>query len=151
MGKFEIKHGLSNHPLYKTWKRMKNRCYNSKCKDYKDYGGRGITICDLWRDDFVEFFYWALEHGWKNGLSLERIDCNKGYCPENCKWIPLSEQSKNRRTNRFITYNGETHTISEWSRIMGIARKTLELRLKSKNFTLEEAFEKPINKRLARR
>lgn len=151
MGKFEMKHGLSKHPLYGTWKRMKTRCYNSKCKDYKDYGGRGITICDLWREDFVEFLYWALKNGWEKGLSLERIDCDKGYCPENCKWISLSEQSKNRRTNHLITYNGETHTIAEWSRIKGIARKTLELRLESKNFTLEEAFEKPVNEKLARR
>ena len=95
--------------------------------------------------------YWSLKHGWEKGLSLERIDCNKGYSPDNCKWISMKEQPKNRRTNRQITYNGQTHTLAEWSRITGIARKTLGMRLDSKNFTIEEAFEKPVNKNLARR
>lgn len=148
---FQMKHGLKNHPLYGTWSRMKTRCYNKNCADYPAYGGRGITVCDLWKDDFVEFFYWALKHGWKQGLSIERIDCNCGYSPENCKWIPLNEQSANRRTVKKIAYNGETHSVSEWARIIGISRKTLERRLNSKNFTLQEAIEKPVNKALARR
>lgn len=145
------KHGLRDHPLYRTWQHMKNRCYNPNSKDYKDYGERNITVCDLWKDDFVEFLYWALKHGWKQGLSIERIDINKGYSPDNCTWIPLAEQSKNRRTVRFVTYKGETHNLAEWSRITGIARRTLESRLDSKNYTLEEAFETPVNKKLARR
>lgn len=148
---FQTKHGLKKHPLYGTWICMKTRCYNPKCKDYKDYGSRGITICDEWKDDFVEFLYWALKHGWEKGLSIERIDFNKGYSPDNCKWIPMSEQSKNRRSVKQIPYKGESHSISEWSRITGIARKTLEMRLKSPNFTIEEAFEIPVNKNLARR
>lgn len=148
---FQTKHGLKNHPLYKTWICMKTRCYNPKCKDYKDYGSRGITVCNEWKDDFVEFLYWALKHGWEKGLSIERIDFNKGYSPDNCKWIPMSEQSKNRRSVKQISYKGESHSISEWSRITGIARKTLEMRLKSPNFTMEEAFEIPVNKNLARR
>lgn len=148
---FQTTHGLRNHPLYNNWQGMKNRCYNPNSEDYANYGNRGITVCDLWKDDFVEFLYWALKHGWKKGLTLERIDCNKGYSPDNCKWIPMKEQSKNRRTNRQITYNGQTHTIAEWSRITGISRKTLEMRINSKNFTIEEVFEKPVNKKLARR
>ena len=145
------KHGLFKHPLYGTWKRMKTRCYNKNCADYKDYGGRGIEVCELWKNDFVEFFYWAMKHGWQKGLSIERKDYNKGYSPENCTWIPFREQAKNRRTVQMITFNGETHNISEWSRITGISRKTLQRRLKSKNFTIQEAFEKPVNKALARR
>lgn len=99
----------------------------------------------------LNFFYWALKNGWEKGLTIERLNNDKGYSPDNCKWISMKEQPKNRRTNRQITYNGQTHTLAEWSRITGIARKTLEMRLDSKNFTVEEAFEKPVNKNLARR
>lgn len=148
---FQKTHGMRKHPLYSVWQRIKTRCYNDRCKDYKDYGGRGITVCEEWRNDFVPFYEWAVKSGWKSGLSIERIDYNGNYCPENCKWIPLAEQSKNRRSVRRITYRGQTHTIAEWSRLTGIPRRTLSLRLDSPNFTLEEAFEKPINKNLARR
>lgn len=148
---FQTKHGLRKHPLYHNWQGMKNRCYNKNSADYNNYGGRGIKVCDLWKEDFVEFLYWSLKHGWEKGLSLERKDCDKDYSPENCEWIPLSDQPKNRRTNHLVAYNGETHTLAEWSRITGIARNTLALRLNSKNFSLEEAFEKPVNKALARR
>ena len=130
---------------------MKKRCYNKNCKDYKDYGERNIVVCQEWKDDFLEFYKWSMENGWEKGLTIERINPNGNYEPSNCKWIPMEEQSKNRRTCHFVTYKGETHTVAEWSRIIGISRKTLELRLNSKNFTLEEAFEKPVNKKLARR
>ena len=97
---FQTTHGLRNHPLYSNWQNMKNRCYNPNCEDYTNYGNRGIAVCDLWKDDFVEFLYWALKHGWEKGLSLERIDCNKGYSPDNCKWISMKEQPKNRRKSK---------------------------------------------------
>jgi hypothetical protein len=148
---FHTVHGLRNHPLYRTWQNIKSRCYNPNCKDYKYYGERGIRVCEEWEKDFVEFLYWALKHGWEKGLTIERKDFNKGYSPNNCIWIPMKEQSKNRRSVNNITYKGETHNIAEWSRITGIARKTLELRLKSPNFTIDEAFEKPANRNLARR
>ena len=79
---FQSTHCLSRHPLYKTWIRMINRCENQNSKDYKDYGERGITVCSEWRNDFVEFLYWSLKHGWENGLSIERKDVNGNYCPE---------------------------------------------------------------------
>lgn len=148
---FQSTHRLSSHPLYKTWNRIKNRCYCKTSYDYKDYGAKGISMCDEWKDDFLKFFYWSIHNGWKKGLSIERKNVYGNYEPSNCEWIPMSQQSKNRRICRMITYKGETHTISEWSRITGISRKTLELRLKSKNFTIDEAFERPINKNLARR
>ena len=129
---------------------MKNRCENKNSKDYKDYGGRGITICDEWKNDFVEFLYWSLKHGWENGLSIERKDVNGNYCPENCCYIPLSEQPKNRTCTTRIEFNGEVHSISEWARIKGMNRSTLKERLNSKNYTLEEALNTPVNKNLAR-
>lgn len=147
---FQRTHGLTKHPLHNTWKRMKNRCFNPNNKDYKDYGAKGIIVCDEWATDFVAFYEWAMSHGWKQGLTIERKDFKGNYSPKNCEWIPMQEQSKNRCSVKQITYHGETHSITEWSRITGIARKTLDLRLKSPNFTLEEAFEKPVNKNLTR-
>lgn len=148
---FQKTHGMCDHPLYKTWKRMKNRCYNSSCKDYKDYGARGITMCESWKNGFLSFYVWALQSGWKEGLSIEREDVNLGYCAENCKWIPVNEQPKNRRGVMKITHNGETHTIPEWAEKLGISRRTLSARINSKNFTIEQALEMPVNKKLARR
>lgn len=147
---FQPTHGLSKHPLYGTWKNIRRRCYNTKDINYKDYGMRGIVLCEEWRNDFRNFYKWAIENGWQKGLSIERIDYNGNYCPENCKWIPLCEQPKNRRGLVFITYKGETHLLSEWANILKMPQRTLSARLKSKNFTLEEAFEKPINKNLSR-
>ena len=129
---------------------MINRCENQNSKDYKDYGERGITVCSEWRNDFVEFLYWSLKHGWENGLSIERKDVNGNYCPENCCYIPMSEQPKNRTCTTRIELNGEVHSISEWARIKGMSRSTLKERLKSKNFTIEEALNTPVNKNLAR-
>ena len=148
---FQTTHGLRNHPLYGIWTHMKSRCYNPKTPDYRNYGARGITVCDEWKNDFVEFLYWALKHGWQMGLTIERVDYDRGYAPDNCTWIPMGEQSKNRRTVRRITHNGETHTISEWAKIVGINRRTLERRLSSSTYSVERALTEPTNKALARR
>lgn len=148
---FQSTHCLRNHPLYQTWQRMKRRCYNENDKDYKNYGGRGISVCDEWKEDFVEFLYWSLKHGWEEGLTIERRNYNGDYCPDNCCYIPMSEQSKNRSCVTRIEFEGETHSISEWARIKNINRSTLKERLKSKNYTLAEALNAPVNKNLSRR
>lgn len=148
---FQSTHCLRSHPLYRIWQHMKNRCFNKNSNDYKDYGARGIIVCEDWKTDFVEFLYWSIKNGWKEGLSIERKDYNGNYEPANCCWIQLSEQSKNRRGLRLIEFNGQIHTLSEWSRITGIKRSTLKQRLTSGNFTLEEAFNVPVNQNLARR
>lgn len=109
--------GQSKDKLYMIWNGMKFRCYNKKSIDYYRYGGRGITICDEWLDDYNIFKEWALLNGYKEGLSLERIDFNLNYCPENCKWIPTNEQAKNTSRNVFITVNNETHIETEWAKI----------------------------------
>lgn len=120
-----------NKKLYGVWVNINQRCLNPKNKDYKYYGARGIKVCDEWIADFENFYNWSISNGYKENkhLSIDRIDVNGNYEPSNCKWIPLKEQSKNRRNNVLITYKGETHCISEWARITGLSNKTIRYRL----------------------
>ena len=115
-----IKHLMSGTSLYYTWGGMINRCTNSKNPAYCNYGGRGIQICDEWKDDFQTFAKWASENGYDENLSIDRIDNDKGYFPENCRWATKEEQSNNTRRNVWIAWNGENHTIAEWSRIFKV-------------------------------
>lgn len=130
-------HGMKNTKIYQKWLGMKARCYNSKTKGYKNYGDRGITVCDEWKNDFLNFYNWAINNGYKDGLTLERIDVNGNYEPINCKWITNLEQQNNKRNNKFIEYKNEKHTIAEWSRITGINKNTLLTRLNS-HWDIEE-------------
>lgn len=115
--------------LHRIWANMKQRCYNPKTRDYKNYGGRGISICDEWKDSFEQFFYWAMSNGYKNGLTIERRDNNGNYCPENCKWIVRSEQQRNTRRNRRFVVQGKEFTLTELCRIYGQPRSTIASRL----------------------
>ena len=135
-------HGASNSRIYKSWTKMKIRCYNKNSKSYKDYGGRGITVCKEWME-FGPFYKWALSHGYADDLTLDRIDVNGNYCPENCRWATQLEQSNNKRNNRFITIDGETHTVSEWSRISNIKKVTIRNRLE-KGWTEKDAVFHPL-------
>ena len=92
------------HPLYRRWERMKSRCYNSNVQDYKYYGGRGIKVCDEWVDNPKSFIEWGLDNGFKNGLTLDRIDVDKDYSPKNCRWASRKLQSRNKRN----TFNWDT-------------------------------------------
>ena len=104
---------------------MKNRCSNPKVERYKHYGGRGITICDEWTNSFEAFRDWAMTHGYADGLSIDRIDANGNYCPENCRWVDETIQANNKRNNLFVEINGERKTVGEWARITGIGYSTI--------------------------
>ena len=108
-------HGQSHSRLYSIWSNMKQRCYNSKVPEYHLYGGRGVTICDEWLSDFRSFYDWAMSHGYEESLSIDRIDVNKGYSPDNCRWATAKEQSNNTRANRRFSINGISKTLKEWS------------------------------------
>lgn len=124
---------------YNSWRSMMSRCFNPKAGNYKYYGGAGISVCDEWKDADT-FGNWAKISGWFKGATIDRIDNQKGYCPENCKWSTKKEQAMNRRTTRYITHNSETHCITEWAAIMKIDRSILLNRL-WRGWTEEEIFD----------
>lgn len=109
---------------YNSWRSMMRRCYNQKAKNYKYYGGKGIFVCDEWKNPEI-FGEWACVSGWFKGATLDRLDNSKGYSPENCRWSSKKEQATNRSTTVFIEAYGEYHSLTEWSEILGINRSTL--------------------------
>jgi hypothetical protein len=129
-GKNLLKHGLKKHTLYGLWLNMKDRCNNPNNSHFKYYGSKNIKVCDEWQSDFVSFYDWAIDNGWEKGLSIERIDINKNYCPENCKWIPLKEQSKNRSMNIYVTIGNETKCIKEWCDNFNLKPSTVYSRIR---------------------
>lgn len=134
--------------MYRIWCTMKQRCKNPKAKGYENYGGRGIAFCAEW-EQFEPFCMWAISHGYSDSLTLERIDVNGNYCPENCTWIPLSEQLKNTRqnyVNKTLTVNGVTKSFAEWAAGVGITPRRLYWRI-HRGMLLEEAVTKPKNQR----
>lgn len=126
------RHGLSRHPLYSSYYTIIKRCYNPKHDGYKNYGERGIKVCEEWLNSYEEFYNWAINNGWKQSLSLDRIDVNGDYCPENCRWITMFEQQSNKRNSIILEYNGEKHTLTQWSKILNIGVTTLHNRYKQK-------------------
>lgn len=115
--------------LYNVWKNMKSRCYDKNSDRYYTYGARGIKICEEWKNNFRVFAKWAYQNGWKVGLSIERKDHNGNYCPENCTFITMNEQARNKTSNVLVTYAGETKCVAEWAEIIGIDAKTIYARL----------------------
>lgn len=114
------KHHLSRTRLYKCYNHMINRCHNSSNIQYKDYGGRGITVCEEWKNDFISFYNWAMSNGYKDDLTIDRIDVNGNYEPSNCRWVNKYLQANNKRNNVYITCNNETLTIAQWSNRLNI-------------------------------
>ena len=122
-------HGLSKTQLYSVWCSIKDKCKNITHESYINYGGRGISYCKEW-EDFLPFYEWAINNGYKKGLTIDRIDVNGDYTPSNCRWVTMQAQQRNKRNNRLITYKGEAHCVSEWAEITGINRNTINSRLR---------------------
>lgn len=121
------------------WDGMKDRCNNANSKSYKYYGGRGITICEEWQNDFNAFYEWATANGYADDLSIDRIDVNGNYEPSNCRWATAKEQCNNKRNNVLITYGGITHTAAEWGEITGLSGNMLAQRAR-KGYDAERIF-----------
>lgn len=142
------KHGLYQTKIYKALNRIRQRCFNTSDAKYKDYGGRGITVCDEWMgtNGYVNFYNWSIHNGYKEGLTIDRIDNNGNYCPDNCRWTTRIVQQNNRRVNHNIEINGETHTLTEWSRIKGISATGILGRIR-KGWSEEDAVMIPVNEK----
>lgn len=126
------KHGMSCTKIYGVWHGINERCYNKKHKAYKNYGGKGVAVCTEWQL-FIPFYEWAIANGYKEGLTIDRIDSNGNYEPSNCRWVDRFVQNSNTSRNHYLTYNGKTQTLSQWAREIGISRNTLCGRLKAHN------------------
>lgn len=132
------KHDRSLTKEWNAWASMRSRCNNPNHKAYHNYGGRGIKVCERWMESFENFY--ADMGDSPADTELDRIDNEKGYSPENCRWATYQQQGNNRRNNRYLTFNGETHSLADWCRITGINRATLKYRLKA-GFPIEEVFD----------
>ena len=144
-GCLKKKHGFTGTRLYNIYKSMKQRCYRHNCKDYKNYGARGIKICDDWLNNPLCFFNWAMANGYEESLTIDRINNDGDYEPSNCRWSTILTQSNNRRSSVIINHNGLGKTLAEWSRVFGIHPATLWSRINS-----GLNFEDCVNKNKAR-
>ena len=128
-------HGMTNTRLFHIWQGIKNRCYNKNFEHYKHYGERGITTCKEWKNDFVKFYNWSMANGYKDDLTIDRINVNGNYEPSNCRWATKLQQQRNTTRLRKITYKNETHCISEWADILGLEYNTLYYRFRRNNYS----------------
>lgn len=138
-----IKHGGSYDALYATWNNMINRCENPNNSIYKYYGERGISVCNQWKD-FNNFKQWANITKLNDNLTLDRIDVNGDYCPENCRWVSKKVQANNRRSNLLFTKDNETHTLAEWCELLQLPYDTIQQRITRFKWSFEQAISTPI-------
>lgn len=142
-------HGETNTRLYRIWAAMRRRCYYSKDIGYKDYGGRGIKVCEPWRKSYELFRDWALNNGYTEKLTLDRIDVNGDYYPENCRFITLTEQCRNRRITIMVEYNGERKSLIEFAKEYNIKYRTLYDRYVTKKLPIDVCLTTPVKKKVA--
>ena len=135
------RHKMSGMRIYSEWQGMKGRCYNKGNARYADWGGRGIEVCEQWRNSFESFYIWAMANGYQDNLTIDRIDNNGNYCPENCRWVGQQEQCRNRRSNINITIGNSTRTLMEWCEIFQVDYKNVNARYhRNKNATIDYLF-----------
>ena len=123
------KHGLHKHKLYNVWQGIKTRCGNSKSNRYKYYGGRGIKVCGEWLD-FLNFYNWAIVHGYQEGLTLDRVDRNKGYSPDNCQWVDYQQQNNHKSDQKRISYKGKEYTVKKAAEVAKVPASKIYQRLR---------------------
>ncbi len=123
-----LKHGKYHTRLRRIWQQIKDRCNNSKTKIYKYYGGRGITVCDEWKNDFQAFYDWAMTNGYSDSLTIDRINYNGNYEPSNCRWVDMTIQNRNKKNNIVVECHGNSMCLAEASEVSGINCKTLYTR-----------------------
>ena len=132
-------HGKTHTRLYQIWYGMKRRCYNEKDSSFKFYGLKGITVCPEWQHDYKCFEEWAETNGYENNLTIDRIDGNKGYSPDNCRWVSRKLQAENRSTSIFITLNGKTQTLTDWCKELQLNYSTTYTRIKRDGWSIGKA------------
>lgn len=130
--------GRNASRIYNIWVSMKSRCNNKNNPVYMLYGGRGISVCDEW-NEFKAFKEWAMNNGYSDQLTIDRINVNGNYEPDNCRWATQKEQCRNKRDNHYLTFQGETKTLIEWSELVGIRQETIRHRINDYGYTVEEA------------
>ena len=135
----KIKHGKEPARLYRIWENMRNRCNNKNNHDYSYYGKRGISVCDEWAD-FCIFRDWSLSHGYADNLTIDRVDNDAGYSPENCRWVTKKTQQRNKRNN--VLYRGKT--LSEWAELLNIQKSTLYHRIRRRGWSIDKALSTPV-------
>lgn len=141
--------GHSHDRLYDIWRWMKVRCYDKNNKHYKDYGGRGIIICDEWLNDvngYYNFYNWAINRqDYNKNMTIDRIDVNGNYEPSNCRWVTMTTQARNRRKTIYYTYNNETKSLAEWCELYNMPYQRVYSRINYNGYTFEDALFTPID------
>lgn len=140
------KHNLSNSRIYKIWTSIKQRCNGTTLRNKKYYKDKNILVCDEWKNNFIEFYNWSIANGYKEGLTIDRINSNGNYEPNNCRWVDRTVQNNNTSRNKIIEFNNEKHTMAEWSRILNIDYYALQHRIK-RGWSTERAFTEPVKRR----
>lgn len=137
-----MKHGMKYSRLYGIWCNMKSRCYNRKTSNYRLYGGKGVTVCDEWLSDFVAFMNWSMANGYADNLTIDRINPNGNYSPDNCRWTTQKVQCNHFSRNRMITYKDKTQSLTMWCEELSLPYSMIKRRL-YKGESIENAFERP--------
>lgn len=146
MSKIKTANGLAKTKINNTYHNMKNRCLNPNNYRYKNYGARGIKVCDEWKNSFISFYNWAIENGYNDSLTLDRIDVNGNYEPSNCRWIPMQEQFYNRTDNVYYIVNDEKRCLADLCKEYNMPYHTVKKRLE-RGKDIITALTTPINKK----
>lgn len=142
---YNFGHGKSKTRLNRIWVAMRQRCNNPNANKYARYGGRGIKVCKEWDDNFLSFYEWSISHGYTDGLSIDRIDNDKGYSPDNCRWATVEQQSNNKSTTRRMVLCGESMSVTQAARKLGLEPNRVNTRL-LRGWSIERAFEGKVDK-----